>query len=189
MATSDDYFERMWTADDPWDQEARFSERRKYQLTVASLPQARYRMAFEPGCATGLLTELLAERCGEVIAMDRHPHAVDVARRRLAGLSNVEVRHGRLPEDWPERTFDLIVMSEVLYYFIAEVVHDVLARAAAAAEPGAHLVTVHYRPDVEEHALPGDTVHEIVVAHPAWRPSIHHVEPDFLLTVSERCAQ
>lgn len=185
-ATSDGYFDRMWKVDDPWDQEARFSERRKYRLTVTSLPNPRYRIAFEPGCATGLLTALLAERCDRVIAMDRHPHAVEVARRRLSKTANVEVLRGRLPEDWPRRDFDLIVLSEVLYYLSVQGANETLAHAALLGDAGAHLVTVHYRPYVAEHTLTGDTVHELVAAHPSWRRMIHHVEADFLLTVSER---
>ncbi|MEJ7582639.1 MAG: class I SAM-dependent methyltransferase [Acidimicrobiales bacterium] len=184
--TEDAYFERMWTVDDPWDQEHRFSELRKYRLTVASLPLPHYQNAFEPGCATGLLTVLLAPRCGQVIAMDRHPHAVDVARSRLADTANACVRHGRLPEDWPRGTFDLIVLSEVLYYLSEEGVNETLSRAAATANADAHLVAVHYRPEVEEHALRGDTVDELVASHRSWRRSIHHLEDDFVLTVSVR---
>jgi SAM-dependent methyltransferase len=185
-ATSDAYFDSMWTVDDPWDQTARFSELRKYQLTVASLPRERYRLAFEPGCATGVLTALLAERCDHLIATDRHPHAVAVAQRRTGGASNVEVQEGRLPDDWPRGDFDLVVLSEVLYYLEAEGVNETLTRAARASVPGAHLVTVQYRPLVEDHALLGDEVDDLVAAHPGWRRLVHHDEADFLLSVSVR---
>ena len=62
-ATTDTYFEEQWErTDDPWDQVHRFSEQRKYDLTVAALPRPRYRRSFEPGCATGSLTRRLATR-------------------------------------------------------------------------------------------------------------------------------
>ena len=37
---------------------------------LAALPRPRFRRAFEPGCATGLLTEALARRCDQVVAWD-----------------------------------------------------------------------------------------------------------------------
>jgi SAM-dependent methyltransferase len=184
--TQDAYFDRMWTDDDPWDQERRFSERRKFDITVASLPRPRYRRAFEPGCATGLLTRQLAGRCDRVVATDRHPHAVAVATTRAGAHPNVDVRVGRLPHDWPDGRFDLIVFSEVLYYLDADSAQDCLSRAAVESTEQAHMVVVGYRPYVADHALRGDEVDALVEAHAAWRTIVRHVESDFVLTVSER---
>jgi hypothetical protein len=185
-ATTDEYFASMWSRDDPWDQATRFSEHRKYAITVASLLRPRYHHAFEPGCATGILTEMLGARCERVTAMDRHPRAVDVTGRRIDGLVGVDVRLGRLPDDVPAGPFDLVVLSEVLYYLEEDGVTTVLDRVAASATADAHLVAVHYRPLVPEHALRGDAVHGLVEAHPNWRPIVRHEEADFLLCVCER---
>jgi SAM-dependent methyltransferase len=186
MKTGSEYFERMWTTDDPWRQRPRFSEHRKFELTVSSLPRARYNRAFEPGCGTGLLTARLADRCDSVVAMDRHPRAVEVTRRTVAHLRNVEVSVGALPDVSPGGGFDLIVYSELLYYLDERDVVGALELAADVSTPDAQLVAVHYRPFVSDHALRGDAVHDIVVRHPRWRRVVHHIEIDFVLDVCER---
>ena len=55
------YFDALYAEHpDPWGLDERFYERRKRDLVRASLPRAHFRRAFEPGCATGLLTVELA---------------------------------------------------------------------------------------------------------------------------------
>jgi SAM-dependent methyltransferase len=183
--TSDRYFEQQWDAtDDPWDQVGRFSEQRKYDLTVASLPLLRYRRAFEPGCATGSLTARIAARVETVLAWDRHPRAVAATAQRCASLANVTVELGQLPT-WPDGPFDLVVLSEILYYFDLEAIDDIVGQAWDHLEPGGHLVACHYRPFVAEHAVGGDEVHERL--HDGrWRRPVEHHEADFVLEVFER---
>jgi hypothetical protein len=92
VSTPAGYFERMYAGnEDPWDFAGRWYERRKRDITLASLPERRYRNAFEPGCAIGLLTERLAARCDRVLAADTVDSAVRTARDRCAALANVTV--------------------------------------------------------------------------------------------------
>src|ERR1700742_1499218 len=80
----DGYFDRMYAAaDDPWQLESRWYERRKYAITLALLPYPRYRHAFEPGCSIGVLTDLLAQRCDHVTSTDVSAPALDATHRRL----------------------------------------------------------------------------------------------------------
>ena len=91
-ASSPEYFARLYEESrDPWGLERRFYERRKRETVLASLTRTRFSRAFEPGCATGLLTAELARRCDEVVAWDVAQLAVDAARERLAGTSGVTV--------------------------------------------------------------------------------------------------
>lgn len=60
---------------------------------------------------------MLADRCGELLAVDVSERAVAAARERLEGLDHVRVKRRTLPEEMPGGQFDLIVASEVLYYF------------------------------------------------------------------------
>jgi SAM-dependent methyltransferase len=48
------------------------------------------------GCGTGNAAEQLAPYVKKVIAVDREPAMLDAARKRLAGLANVEFRQGEL---------------------------------------------------------------------------------------------
>jgi protein-L-isoaspartate O-methyltransferase len=80
----DAYFDRMYaSADDPWQLSTRWYEQRKYAITLALLPDRRYRHAFEPGCSIGTLTALLALRCDHVTAVDVADAAVRNADARL----------------------------------------------------------------------------------------------------------
>jgi trans-aconitate methyltransferase len=188
MSTDRSYFDQMYHEDqDPWGFETSAYERRKYALTVASLPKASYGTAFEPGCSIGVLTELLASRCEHLLATDFISSAVHVARRRLAGLPHVEVEQRAIPEQWPEGPLDLIVLSEIAYYFDQPDLEEIVALVLRSARAGAHVVGVHWR-GVTDYPLSGDRVHDVLNATPQLTRLVHHMERDFVLDVWERGA-
>jgi len=149
---------------DPWGFADRFYERRRYDLTVAALPRKRYRRAFEPACAVGELTWRLAGRCDEVLACDWAAAAVERARARHGHLRNVVWSVAMVPEQWPAGRFDLVVLSELGYYFSPDELAAMRERAVASLEPGATLVAVHWVGHSPDHLLHGDRVHEILGA-------------------------
>jgi SAM-dependent methyltransferase len=111
------FFERLYKAEpDPWNYATSRYEARKYAATLAALPRARFRSGFEPGCSIGVLTRALARRCDMLLAADVSETALARARARRDGMRNVRFHCMRIPCNWPRRTFDLIVLSEVLYY-------------------------------------------------------------------------
>ncbi len=117
-STSRTYFEDMYKGDpDPWGFASRGYERRKYDLTIASLPLAHYGSVYEPGCSIGVLTEKLAHRCDRLLGSDIIPAALRQAVTRTKQLPHVRVEYRPIPEAWPEEQFDLIVLSEIAYYF------------------------------------------------------------------------
>ena len=54
------------------------------------------------------------------MTIDGAPTAVEIARRRLAGVPGVELLLGTIPAAIPDGPFDLVVASEILYYLTAE---------------------------------------------------------------------
>lgn len=181
------YFEAMYEqADDPWHLAERWYEERKYDLTVAALPLPRYRRAFEPACSVGELTRRLAGRCDELLACDRVASAVATAQDRAAGLDHVTVRQLTLPEEWPDGAFDLIVLSELLYYLDSAAFEQLLERALRALEPGGTLVTAHWDHPVAEHLTTGARIADRIAALPGLRLLADHREPDFVLQVHGR---
>ena len=187
MSTPVSYFEQMYAdSADPWDFEKRWYDQRKHVLTMASLPRRRYRSAFEPGCSTGRLTTLLAERCDRLLAVDAVTAAVATAARRLAGAPGVSLRYALMPQDWPEGPYDLVVLSELGYYFDDDELDQLLTRATASLEPGGDLVAVHWRWPVSEHARNGDAVHAALAQQPGLARTAEHVEADFRLEVFTR---
>lgn len=177
------YFEGCWAGSaDPWDHAGRWYEARKYDLTVAALPAARYRHAVEPACGAGVLTTRLAARADRVSATDRFPAAVAATRQRCRELGHVTVSVADVRDGPPTAPYDLAVLSECLYYFPPATVADLVRRWHAGAEPGGHVVVVHHRPVVAEHVLTGDEVHAIV-ADVIGEPAVRISDAEFRLDV------
>lgn len=177
------YFEGLYRRDeDPWDFATSAYEARKYAITLASLPAGRYRRAFEPGCSIGVLTEGLTLRCDSLLAVDHMDEAVGAAKARMMGQSGVTVERRTVPEEWPEGPFDLLVLSEVAYYFDADGLRRLLAVATASLEAEAVVVAVHWR-GVTDYPLTGDEAHAIMASTPGLDGVVHHLEEAFALDV------
>ncbi|MGH8962832.1 MAG: PIG-L family deacetylase [Jatrophihabitantaceae bacterium] len=173
------YFDALYAAsEDPWGLGERFYERRKRELLLAALPRERFDRAFEPGCATGRLTAELATRCRTVLAWDGVAAAVRQARERVASHV-VTVQQRRIPYDWPDGRFDLIVLSEVGYY-CPEL--DLLAgRVRESLTGDGVLVACHWNHPAPDHSHSAREVHDALAVD--LRPIAHHFEADFLLDV------
>lgn len=181
------YFDDLYAANgDPWGFESRWYEHRKYACTLASLPEPRYRSAFEPGCSGGMLSAGLAARCEQLLCCDIAEEPVRAARRRLEAHAHVVVQRLAVPHDWPSGSFDLIVISELAYYFDGDDRRRLWDRVADTLEPGGTLVTVHWRHPVAEYPASGDAVHAELAVRPEFGCLAHHQETDFLLDVHQR---
>jgi len=186
--TSESYFRQLYAGDpDPWGFESRWYEERKYRLTVAALPRPRYRRAFEPGCSIGVLSALLAERCDLLVAAEPMAVALAQARERLALVANVELLSLGVPGEWPTGDFDLIVLSEIGYYFAAESFARLIGRIEASLAAGGDLVAVHWR-GVTDYPASGDMVHQRLDECPWLERTVNHLEADFVLDVWARRA-
>ena len=178
------YFDAMYIgAADPWGFEDRWYEQRKYAISLAQLPAARYRRAFEPGCSVGVLTQLLARRCDALLACDVAEAAVRVAAARTRELPHVRVEQRDIAGPWPSGRFDLIVFSEILYYLGDHDLEQVLKNAAAALEPEGTLLALHWRHPVTDYPRSGDDVHHVLRGQPGLARLVRHTEPDFLAEV------
>jgi SAM-dependent methyltransferase len=176
-------FDRMYDAgDDPWGFTTSAYESRKRAITLASLPNGRYASAFEPGCAIGLVTDELANRCDQLLACDVSPRALELARRRLDGARNVRLERRDVPADWPDDRFDLILLSELAYFLDPAELEQLVEAAATTLLPGGDLVAVHWLGPIDGYPLDGRAAHERLERGP-WRRIVEHAEPEFLLEV------
>ncbi len=140
-----EYFDKVYAADaDPWNYTTSPYEQRKYAATLAALPRARFHRAFEPGCSIGVLTRMLARRCGHLLAADISEASLDRARARCCGMQNVTFRRMPIPARWPRGMFDLIVLSEVLYYLSRRDVRDTVRGTSRALRAGGVVIIVHW---------------------------------------------
>jgi SAM-dependent methyltransferase len=183
MTVDAGYFRDRYAASpDPYGLAERWYEARKYAISVALLPRQRYSAAFEPGCSIGVLTAMLAPRCDRLLACDVIPDAVASARTRTAGLPGVRVERRAVPGEWPPHSFDLIVLSELLYYFDDADLDQVLRLGIGALRPGGHLLAVHWRHPAP-HPRTGDEVHRQLAAHAGLARLAHYRDTDFAADV------
>lgn len=138
-----DYFEQKYKADiDPWQFRTSEYEGAKYQATLGSLTKDRYRSGLEVGCSIGVLTKLLSPRCDSLLALDASATAIEAARS--INNENVTFRVANLPAEFPEGIFDLIVLSEVLYYFDKSDLERVARSCSAATSRDGEIVLCHW---------------------------------------------
>lgn len=155
------YFEDVYRAnEDPWGFATSPYEREKYAATMAALPRERYRSGFEVGCSIGVLTRQLAERCDVLLSVDVVESVLDQARERCGDLPQVQFARMTVPQEFPDIPFDLVLLSEVGYYWSRETLQDAKQRIADALVPGGHVLLVHWTPFVHDYPLTGDEVHE-----------------------------
>ncbi|SDV48086.1 class I SAM-dependent methyltransferase [Chitinasiproducens palmae] len=182
------HFETMFRqAADPWRYRERWYERRKRALTLAMLPRERYAYGFEPGCANGELSIGLAGRCDRLLAGDASEAATALARERLAACAHAQVLRQSVPHDWPlDARFDLVVLSELVYYLDAAERARLRECIATTLQAGGDLVACHWTGAMEAWAAPAAAVHEefdAAFAALAGRRVAHYEDGDFLLDV------
>jgi SAM-dependent methyltransferase len=161
--TSQSFFEMKYKkCEDPWSFATSRYEQERYAAVLSATGDRRYRRAFEPGCSIGVLTARLAQICDFVEAMDISPTAIALARDRTKHLHNVRTTCGALPSLLPSGNFDLIVFSEVGYYFTED---DLFAVATSLNDricKSGEFLAVHWLGESPDHLLSGDRVHEIL---------------------------
>ena len=104
------------------------------------------------GCGTGQLAESIAPFVRQVIAVDDSAAMLSAARRRLASMTNVDVRSGRL-ESLPieDGSLDAALLFLVLHYVPEPV--EAIAEAFRALKPGGRLLIVDMMPHDREDLL------------------------------------
>jgi cyclopropane fatty-acyl-phospholipid synthase-like methyltransferase len=182
-----DFFEAKYRqSPDPWDFAASPYELARYDAILAALNHRHYRHAIEPGCSIGVLTERLATLTEALVAFDFSPSAAAQAAARCAHLPNVTVTCAPLDVRTDFATFDLVVLSEIGYYFTPADWHHLTARLVNSLAPGATLLAEHWLGHSSDHILSGDQVHDILLTHPGLTLQHSERHEAFRLDVWER---
>lgn len=182
------YFEALYREKgDPWEFETSPYEAGKYRETLAALPVERFGSALEVGCANGVLTAQLGSRCDALLAVDVSETAVAAARVRCADQPHVRIEQRRLPADAPDDRFDLVLLSEVVYYWDSA---DIVAMGAyldGSVRSGGSVLLVHWIGETDYPKSGDDAVaelnaalaHRVTVArsdrHEAYRLDLWHL--------------
>ncbi len=138
-------FEALYQrSEDPWRFATSPYEAEKYRDTIAALGGERARSGLEMGCSIGVLTRSLAPLCDHLVATELSPTGLERARRRCADMTHIQFVLARGVTDGLDRPFDLIVLSEVVYYWDD---HDLALVGAAIdqwLEPLGRVLLVHW---------------------------------------------
>lgn len=158
------YFDDCYAGDpDPWRFATSPYEQEKYAATLDALPRARYASALEVGCSIGVLTEALAERCDTLFGIDLAERALDQARVRCERLLHVCFERAQVPDQWPDGSFDLILLSEVVYFLDLVDVERLVARVRGCLRTGGEVVLVHWTGETH-YPLSGDEAADRFIA-------------------------
>lgn len=180
-------FDRMYIEEgDPWKVGSSWYEQRKIAVALACLADPSYDRVLDPACGTGHLARAVAERSGVVVAKDASAPAVEIARRVCESVENVNIDVAALPYAFGETAgpFDLIVLSEFLYYLDndarARSIDSVLERAADRAE----VIAVHWRDSPEDGTASGEDVHAELRNYfkaRGFRHQVAHFDEEFVI--------
>lgn len=173
---------------DPWQVRTSWYEQRKRELLVACLPQRRYGRALELGCGNGEMTRLLARRCDALVAVDGSPTAVALCQQavRDEGLDNVRTAVARLPDEWPLQdggSCDLIIVSELAYYFPEAELLRFLAQCRDALAPKGEWVMCDFTKDLDDRPQATPAIHARIDALDGLEKVVCHQDERFLLDI------
>jgi LmbE family N-acetylglucosaminyl deacetylase/2-polyprenyl-3-methyl-5-hydroxy-6-metoxy-1,4-benzoquinol methylase len=192
--SSAEFFEAMYRSapdGDPWSFRTDATEQARYDHLAAIVGARGVRRCLEPGCATGELTLRLAQRCEQVLALDVASTAVDVARSRVGDVAHVELRRGSVPDDLGpgDTDLDLIVLSEVAYYFDPAGVAALVADLHDRCSPDARWLLCHWTGTSVDHRLGGQQAHELLgdeLSSRGWAPTRAETFGEHLVAVWQR---
>jgi len=131
-------------------------------MCLAVLPKAQYHNAIELGCGNGVFSALLASRCQALLSMDGNKQAVQLAKQHLAESAHLNVIQGVIPNALPtaKSHFDLIIISEILYYLSPNDIDIVITWITQNLAVGGTLLCCHWRYAIDGFVMTGETVHQ-----------------------------
>jgi SAM-dependent methyltransferase len=147
MTATLDHLHRLYAhTDDPWNFAGSDYEQAKFIATRNALTRGHYDAALELGCGNGALARHLAPLCARYTGIDAIERAVIVARKAVPEARFI---HDCYPCRLPDDGFDLVILSEVLYFLTPDEIAQ-LARALTEAAPRAEILCITWLGDTEQ---------------------------------------
>jgi 2-polyprenyl-3-methyl-5-hydroxy-6-metoxy-1,4-benzoquinol methylase len=145
------HFQRLYQANpDPWAFRTSPYEQAKYRNTVDALGEQSFASGLEVGCSIGILTRTLAPRCARLLGLDIVEDPLPAARARCADQPQVRFERMRVPAEWPAERFDLIVLSEVLYFLSTDDIRRCAQHVVETLLPGGLVVLVNWSGNTDD---------------------------------------
>jgi SAM-dependent methyltransferase len=178
------YFDCIYAqAEDPWDFRSSPYEREKYAATIAALPRSLFEAGLEVGCSIGELSLLLAPRCKALLGVDTAAAPLKLAQTRCAEMPHVRFAQMHVPAQWPDGKFDLIVLSEVLYFLAA---HDIMAisgRGAASLAAQGVVMLVNWLGRTDDPCTGDEAADRFIASIPQLGTALQQRQNDYRIDV------
>jgi 2-polyprenyl-3-methyl-5-hydroxy-6-metoxy-1,4-benzoquinol methylase len=118
-----------------------FRFQRAMEFLRMAKPEGVFPNALEVGCAEGMFTRMLSDRCGRLLALDLSPTALERAKQHCSDQKNIEFAEWDVRCDPISGTYDLIVATGVLEYILRpSILRDACERLTMALKPGGYLL-------------------------------------------------
>lgn len=196
MITPTDFDQLYRGNADPFRVGERWYEHRKITVAMSSLAAPRYRQIWDAGCGTGHLALALTGRCDRLLAGDAAPTACHLTADRLAGIAHAEVELHELPAAPAHSVgrFDLVMLSEVLYYLPPDAIDatGVMLTEITTTDRIAEVMVVNWRHFPSDAHLSGlDAANRLgpLLGDLGWQSSVTHDDADFVLRSWRRPAE
>jgi hypothetical protein len=157
------FFDAMYLKNhDPWEFATSPYEQLRYATIFNALSHQRYKNIFEPGCSIGILTQMLSKISDSVQAFDISEQACLRAKKSCIHLNNVIINCESLQTAIPRENTNLIIFSEIGYYFTAADLDKVIKKIISACSSPLTILASHWLGKSDDHLLNGDEVNQVI---------------------------
>jgi SAM-dependent methyltransferase len=156
--------EKFGTDPDPWNTWSAHYEAVKRDALAHMIGPGRYGRALELAAGNGSNTLMVASKALRLTVTEGTSAGAHLVEKAVRGRARVRVVRHDLAERLPGHAFDLIVISEVLYYLAPGPFLTLAREVERTLMPGGRLVLLHHGENFADRARPADTVHADFIA-------------------------
>ncbi|MEP1834618.1 MAG: class I SAM-dependent methyltransferase [Hyphomonas sp.] len=160
-AISLDDFERKFAENpDPWRTWNSRYERVKRAALGRAVGTGKYGRVLELAAGNGSNTPMLAARSLRLTSTEGTSTGVQLVRKAAGLLPRVKISQLALADRFPDMSYDLIVISEVLYYLSDQDLNGLARETARRLRPNGALVLAHHCETFSDAARSGLNIHQ-----------------------------
>jgi len=152
---------------DAWGYLGNADHNMRAERILAALPDWPVPQLLELGCAEGFLTRRFLERGIAVTACDLSSEAVERARVWCGDNSRAQFVVGDIRQQLPEGSFDVCLLSDVLYYLSPAEIRQLSANLTTRMNPRRRLIFANeWNPNYRDLTSPEDALTALLSAGP-----------------------
>lgn len=146
------FAEKFAADDDPWGTFSNRDEAVKRAAILHALGPGPLGRVLELGSGNGSNSRAIAPRALHLDATDGTAEGTRLTAQAIASWRGARAMQLALPERFPRRNYDAIMIAELLYYLPPGAMRQVAVQVADTLRPGGRLVLAHHRIDYYDFA-------------------------------------